>query len=299
MNKSVNSYLYVSLAVLLWASTPAVGKLLLEDITNIQLMFFSFIFSIIGLFLIVLFQGKLKLFKKYTKNDYIRMAWMGFLGCYLYYIFLFGALMYAPAQEAFIINYIWPIMVVIFAIVILKEKIYLSKILGLIFSFVGVYVVATKGNIFNFSFTNLMGDVLAISGAIAYGLFSVFGKKYHYEKFTSMLMYYIFGFIIITITFLLFSSVPSISTSQLIGLIWIGFMTNALAFVFWFKSLELGDTTKIANIIFLTPFISLIYIYFFVGEKILSSSIIGLVLIISGILIQLFTKQHNQTNRSV
>jgi hypothetical protein len=39
------SYLYVSLAVLLWASTAAVAKLLLQDITNIQLTFYSFVFS--------------------------------------------------------------------------------------------------------------------------------------------------------------------------------------------------------------------------------------------------------------
>lgn len=282
------AYLYVSLAVLLWASTPAVAKLLLRDINNIQVMFYSVFFAIIGLLTIVIAKGKLKIFKEYKKRDYFRMAFMGTLGCYLYYIFLLGALMYAPAQEAFIINYLWPMMVVILAILILKEKLSFKKLLGLILSFIGMYIVATKGELLNFTFSNAKGDILAILGAIAYGLFSVLGKKYKYEVFTSMLIYYLFGFILILIHILAFSSIPQISLQQLAGLAWLGIMSNGLAYIFWFKALEYGNTSKMANMIFFTPFLSLIYIYFLVGEQIIASSIIGLIFIISGIASQSF-----------
>ncbi len=286
MNKTKISYIYVSLSVLLWASTAAVAKLLLQDISNIQLTFYSFIFSILGLLTIVIAQGKLRLLKEYKAKDFVRMAYMGTLGCYLYYIFLFGAIMYAPAQEAFIVNYMWPMMVVIFAILILKEKLTLKKLLGLILSFIGVYVVATKGELLSFTFSNAKGDILAILGAISYGLFSVLGKKHKYETFTSMLLYYCFGFVLVLITVFAFSSIPKVSLAQLAGLAWLGIMTNALAFVFWFKALEHGDTAKMANIVFLTPFLSLVYIYFLVDEPILISSIIGLVIIVLGIAIQ-------------
>ncbi|MBU0470801.1 MAG: DMT family transporter [Nanoarchaeota archaeon] len=290
MDKDKLSYIYVSLAIILWASTAAVGKLIVQEITNIQLMFYSFIFSIMGLFMIVLFQKKLKLFQEYTKKDYLRMAGIGFVGCYLYYIFLFGALMFAPAQEAFIVNYLWPLMVVIFAIIILKEKLTFLKISGILLAIIGVYVVVTQGNILSFSFTNLKADLLAISGAVAYGLFSVLGKKYPYEKYTSMLIYYIFGFVFVLITIFLFSSIPKITYIQLLGIAWLGFATNALAFVFWFKALEYGDTSKMANLVFLTPFLSLVYIYILVGESILISSFIGLVIIVLGIIIQSLRK---------
>ncbi len=253
-------------------------------------MFYSFIFSVSGLFLIVLFQRKLKILKEYTQKDYLRMAGMGFVGCYLYYIFLFGALMFAPAQEAFIVNYLWPLMVVVFAIIILKEKPTFLKILGILLGLIGVYIVVTQGNIFSFSFTNLKADLLAILGAVAYGIFSVLGKKYHYEEYTSMLMYYIFGFVFVLITVFLFSSIPKITFTQLLGIAWLGFATNALAFIFWFKALKYGNTSKMANLVFLTPFLSLVYIYILVGESILLSSFIGLVIIVSGIVIQSLRK---------
>ena len=58
--KIEKSYLFVSIAVLLWASTAAIAKLLLQNLSGIQIMFYSFIFAILGLFSIVIAQGKLK-----------------------------------------------------------------------------------------------------------------------------------------------------------------------------------------------------------------------------------------------
>jgi len=276
----------VTLAVLLWASTPAVAKLLLLNLDNLQVLFFVSLIASINLFIVIIFQKKMEIIKSYKLKDYFTFAYMGFIGIFLYYFFLYGALNYLPAQEASIVNYLWPLMVLIFATIILKEKFTLRKFLGIILSFVGVFVIGTRGNIFAFQFTHPIGILFALAGAVSYGLFSVLGKKYNYERFTSMLFYFFFAFILVLIVVLLFSSIPSISITQLIGLLWLGIFPSSLGFVFWFSALKYGETAKMSNIIYLTPFISLIYIYFLVGEKILPSSIIGLGLIIGGILIQ-------------
>ena len=84
-----------------------------------------------------------------------------------------------------------------------------------------------------------------------------------------------------------FSSVPSLSLSQLVALSWLGIFANGLAFVFWFKALRYGDTAKMSNIVYTTPFLSLIYSYFLIGEDILFTSLIGLLFIVLGIVIQL------------
>ncbi len=287
--KNYKSSIFALITVFLWASTAAIVKLLLNDLSSIQVTFYSFIFTLIGLFAIVAFEKKLPLLKKYTKTDYLRMMGISVLGCYLYYVFLFGALEYAPAQEAFIVNYLWPIMVVIFGIIILKEKLSVKKILGLLVSFLGVYLVAAKG--FGFIFENPKGDILAILGAISYGLFSILCKKYKYEASTSTLIYYFFGFILVTITTFFFSHIEAVSFYEILGLAWLGIVVNGVGFIFWIKALEQGETAKIANLIFLTPFLSLVYIHFLLGEKILISSILGLILIIAGVFIQSLGKE--------
>jgi len=285
MSKNI-SYLFVLLAALLWGSIAAIGKLLLADLDNFQILFFTIFFAFISLFFIVFFQKKISIIKSYTKRDYLTFAWMGFLGIFFYPFFFYSALQLLSAQEAFIINYLWPIMVVVFTVLILKEKMTLKKIVGIICSFVGVIIVITKGDFSSLQFGSTTGILFAITGAIAYSLFSVFDKKQNYEKFTSMMFYYLFSFFCALIAVLFFSKIPMISTYQLIGLIWLGVFVNGLALAFWFFALKYGDAIKMSNMIFLTPFISLVYIYFLVGEKILASSVIGLMVIVTGIVIQ-------------
>jgi drug/metabolite transporter (DMT)-like permease len=62
-------------------------------------------------------------------------------------------------------------------------------------------------------------------------------------------------------------------------------------FILWLMALKLSSTTaKVSNLIYLSPFISLILIHFFVGEVILLSTIIGLLFIVGGIIIQQYLK---------
>lgn len=286
MKKNNLSYFFVGLASLLWASTAAVTKLLTINLDSLQVVFYSSLFAFLVLLLIVLFQNKTKLIKQYTKRDYVIFASLGFIGVFLYRFFLNTALSLMPAQEAFIINYLWPVMVVIFAIIILKEKASSKTFLGIILSFCGVIIVITKGNLANLRFDSWAGILFALSGAIVYGLFSVLGKKKQYDLVISMMFYYLFALFYALVATLLFSEIPKISSNELLGLLWLGIFPSGLAFLFWFFALKYGDTAKMSNIIFLTPFLSLIYIYFLLGEKILVSSIIGLIIILIGILIQ-------------
>lgn len=291
MKKEKLAYVFVLLAALLWASTPAVGKLMIKELSNIQVLLFISFIATLSLFIIVLVNGKLKLIKKYKKKDYFTFAYMGFIGIFLYNILFYGALMFSSAQEAFIINYTWPVWVTIFSIFILKDKFTIKKLIAILLGFIGVYLVVTKGDLLSFSVQNIQGILLAAVGAISYGLFSVLGKKKTYDTFVSMMFYYLFTFIFTLITVLLFSHIPSININQFYGLLWLGVFTAGLAFVFWFSALKYGDTTKMANMIFLTPFLSLVYIYFLTGEKILTSSIAGLIIIILGILLQSFKRK--------
>lgn len=284
MTKNI-SYLYVFLAALLWGSVFAVGKLLLVELDNLQVLFFDTLFALLGLFFIVLLQRKKTIIRTYSKQDYVTFAWMGFLGMFLYGFFLYTALGLLSAQEASILNYLWPIMVVIFAGLILKEKITRPKILGVTCSFFGIAIVISKGDFSTLRFGSIFGIFSAVAAALSYGLFSVFGKKQNYEGFTSMMFFYFFGTFFSFIAVLFFSEIPTkLSLYQIAGLLCLGIATG-LGYVCWFRALKHGDTVKVSNLIFLTPFLSLVYIYFLTGEKILVSSVVGLIIIIIGNLI--------------
>jgi len=291
MLSKYKSYLFALVSVFLWASIAGVTKLLLQGLDSLQILFISTGFASLTLLLINVFSKKLHIIKQYKIKDYLKIVLTGFIGIFCYSFFLFTALFYLPAQEAFIINYLWPIMIVIFAIIILKEKLTIKKVIAMALSFIGIIIVVTKGNISSIDLSNPLGIALAISAAVCYGLFSVLVKKHKYDETVSMMLYHITGFLIAFVAVKSFSNIPDLNVFQTLGLAWLGGLTSGIGYVTWAIALKSGDTAKIANLAFITPFLSLIYIYVILGEKISIYSFVGLVIIVAGILIQSRNKE--------
>lgn len=291
MKHNSAGYIYGAFAALLWGSTAAVVKLLGIGLNSPQILFYSSAIATASLFCIALWQKKIGVVRTYKTKDFLKFAYMSFLGVFLYYILLFTALQRAPGQEAFIVNYTWPIWVVVFAAIILRERFNFRKALAVVMGFVGVLFVITKGDITSFDISAVDGNILALSAAVSYGLFSALSKLHDYEKVTSTMFYYGFSFIYVTLFIIFFSELHTPTLKESVGLLWLGVFTGGLAFVSWQLALKHGDTGKMSNLIFITPFLSLIYLYVLTGEKVLLSSIVGALIIVSGIVIQSYRKK--------
>lgn len=292
-NKKV-SYINLAFCILLWASIPVTSKKILVELDNIQMLFYSTVLSLFVIGGILVFQKKINALKQYSRKDYFIMGSLGFLGTYLYYILLYKAFTFTTASEGFILAYTWPILVLVLAFIILKERITLKKIVAILISFFGIVVIITNGKIFSLNFTNLYGDILALSGAFTFALFSILGKKYNFDKTISAFVYFLSAFIFVTFTVIIFSSITWPSLYIWPWLFYNGIFVNGVTYIFWFKALEYGDTHIISSMLYLTPFLSLIYIWLFLDEKILFSSIIGLIIIVAGIVIQYIKPKDNK-----
>ncbi|TMD62847.1 MAG: DMT family transporter [Chloroflexi bacterium] len=285
-NKTAQSFFYLGLCILSWGLIPVVTKNILVELNNLQMLFYSTIFSCIVMGGIVLFQKKISVLATYSIHDYAKVGMLGFLGTYLYYVLLYAALALTSASEGFILAYTWPMLVIILAFPLLKERLTVKKLCSIFISFLGIVVIVTHGSIFTLSFTSLQGDMLALGGAGVFALFSVLGKKYHYDQVVSVFIYFVTALVIITPTLFLFSSLKVPSFHVWLWLLLNGFLVNGISYIFWFKALEYGDTSVTSNALYLTPFLSLVYIALFLGEQILLSSIVGLVIIVVGIVLQ-------------
>src|SRR6266480_5049971 len=250
------------------------------------MLFYSTVFSCMVMGGLVLFQKKTSVLASYSIRDYSKVGVLGFLGTYVYYVLLYGALALTSASEGFILAYTWPTLVIILAFPLLKERPTVKKLCSLFISFLGIVVIVTHGSIFTLSFSSLQGDMLALGGAGVFALFSVLGKKYQYDQVVSVFIYFVTALVFITPTLFLFSSLKMPSFNVWLWLLLNGFIVNGISYIFWFKALEYGDTSVTSNTVFLTPFLSLVYIALFLGEKILLSSVVGLVIIVIGIILQ-------------
>ena len=121
------SYFYAFVSVFFWSTTTSVSKLLLHSISTMQVMAVSSVFASVFLLLVNLKKGNLWQLKTYQARDYLVLTGVGFLGMFLYRMLLFFGVARMMASQAVIVNYLWPIMSIIFACVILKEKLNARK----------------------------------------------------------------------------------------------------------------------------------------------------------------------------
>lgn len=280
------SYLNLALCILLWASIPVASKKILVEMSNVQMLFWSTIFSFVVLAGVLVIQRKLRLLARYTVADYGWMGLLGFLGAYLYYVLLYGAFALTTAAEGFILAYTWPILVSLLAVMLLGEKLTGRRLLAVAISFFGVLVIVTQGRIISVAFTSLAGDLLALAGAFVFALFSVLGKRARYDQTVRATVYFGVALLAVTATVLLTDGIPAPSAGVWPWLLYNGVLVNGISYVFWFKALENGDTFVISNALYLTPFLSLLYVYFWLDEAILPSAVVGLVVIVAGIGVQ-------------
>ncbi len=299
MEKQKQAYAYAITAVLFWSTVASAFKVSLRYLDFLQLLFFASIVSIVILFLILLIQNKLNLFREYSGKDYLHSVMLGFLNPFLYYVVLFKAYSLLPAQEAQPLNYTWSIMLVLLSIPLLKQKMGFKSILAILVSYFGVFIIATRGDIWGFTFTNLKGVLLALGSAVIWALFWIYNIKDKRDEVAKLFLNFSFGFIFILISIILSSRMRVPAMAGLMGATYVGIFEMGITFVFWLKALKLSKTTaQVSNLIYLSPFLSLVLIHLIVGEKILLSTIIGLAFIVTGIMIQQYDNHFNPTFRN-
>ena len=147
MERQKQAYIYALVTVLFWVTVASAFKLTLFYLDFLHLLFYSSATSAIVLFLILLAQNKLALLKKYSKQEYLHSALLGFLNPFFYYVILFKAYDLLLAQEAQPLNQTWAVVLPILSIIILKQKIRSMNILAILISFFGVLIISTKGDL--------------------------------------------------------------------------------------------------------------------------------------------------------
>lgn len=272
---------------MLWSTMSTAFKLTLGFMRFDNLLFWSVLFAMISVGILMFFTGKFKLLLGITKSQIWLSALLGLINPFGYYLVLFKAYELLQAQEAGVLNYTWPVILVILSAIFLKQKIGWLSMAAIIVSFIGLLIISTKGNIFGLKFQQPTGILLAVGSAFLWATYWILNMKDSREGTSKIFLNLIFGAFYILIYMLIFSKITIPSVKGIFGAFYIGTFEMGITFVIWMMALNYSVTTaKVSNLIFLSPFIALLFIRIFVGEKILPSTMLGLALIITGILMQ-------------
>jgi len=279
------AYILAAFAVLFWSTAPTAFKLTLKYITPIEMLFYSSLTAALALLAILIFQKKTTQIFSISKKELFFSAFLGFMNPFFYYLILFKAYTLLPAQLAQPLNFVWPVMIVLLSIPILKQKIPIKNLLAIFISFFGVILISTKGKLFSLEIDEPFGVLLALSSSIVWALFFILNVKNKNDELIRLFLSFSFGCIYTFIIALPKFAHPNIFA--LLGAVYIGLFEMGITFFIWIKALKYSATTaQVNNLIYITPFLSFVFVSIFLKEKILTTSIIGVSCIILGIILQ-------------
>jgi len=176
---------------------------------------------------------------------------------------------------------------VLLSIPLLRQKIRPLSILAIVISFAGILIISTEGNITSFSFREPFGVFLAVISSVFWALYWILNVKDKQDEVIKLFLNFSFGFIFILLAAVFYYGFEKPDLKGLAGSVYIGFFEMGITFFLWLLALKhSANTAKVSNLVYISPFISLVIINFAIGEKILISTVVGLSFIIGGIFLQ-------------
>ena len=263
-----------------------ISKYGLAFIEPFTFAFYRFIIASLGLLLIVAF-------RTYTvsvsKRDWLKIVGLGFLIIPLNQtLFLWGQSMTGAGHGALLFATM-PIWMLIAALIHLKERPGIRRILGIVVAMCGVAIVMTSGAI-NLGNDYLWGDFLILIAVIAWAYYTIFGKKLvqkygafrvtAYALTSGTLMYLPFG--IWKVSRFDYSYPP---LEAWWSVVYMAIGTSIIAYVLWYWVLKHMEASRIAVFHNLQPFMAAGVAYLWLGEPLGTAFIVGALVAIGGVLI--------------
>ncbi|HDR6255358.1 TPA: DMT family transporter [Bacillus cereus] len=294
MKQTILGAIYLSLAASIWGGMYVVSKYVLDFIPPLTLVWLRFIIAFVVLYGILKLAEK-KQKKKVTirKKDWLLFAWIGFIGYFISITCQFIGTKLSDAHTGSLVTSATPAFMVIFAALILKEKLTARRLLSTIIATIGVIIVIgwdiEIGSYF-------IGTIILVGAAITWALLSIYVKTAS-ARFSSLVIttYAIFFSLFFITPFMIWelqtSSIGTVNTYVILGVLYLGIVSTAGAFFLWNKGLELMDASIGSLFFFFQPIVGSLLGWLLLNETLNSNFFIGGILIICSVFITTFEKK--------
>lgn len=298
MSSERKAYLFAGLAVLFWSTVASAFKIALREFDFIQLIFYASGVTVILLFFVLSIQKKLRAVFKQTPREWGKSLFIGAFNPLLYYLVLFKAYSLLPAQVAQPLNMIWPITLALLSVPFLNQKISWISMAALFVSFIGVFFISSQGGLDGFKNTNGLGVFLALISSVLWSLYWIFNVRDKRDQIVKLFLNFLFGFLFLVPVVYFFSDFKIQFGVSFYAIIYVGIFEVGITYILWLKAMSLTTSNaKIGNIVFFTPFLSLVFIHFLLKETIYITTFIGLAFIVAGVLVQQLDRRRKRGER--
>ncbi|MFZ2145917.1 MAG: DMT family transporter [Sedimentisphaerales bacterium] len=286
-SSSMKIYVKLLLTALFWGGTFVAGRIVSQNVGPFSIAFLRF--AIASIFLILLtwnIEGKLPALKKF---QIIPVILLGMTGIFTYNVMFFKGLKIIQASRASLIIATCPVFITIFSAFFLKEKLNLTKGLGIVISVCGAVVAISKGNINRIFETGLgLGELYIFCCVLSWVAYSLLGKAVmnNLSPLASVSYSAVVGAVALSIPAYfegLFQNIRNQSVLDWLCISYLGVFGTVIGFVWYYQGVERLGPTKAGLFINFVPIFAILCAFFILQEPITPSLAVGTVLVISGV----------------
>jgi len=289
-------HLLALLVVAIWGVTFISTKVLINSgLAPAQIFAIRFIMAYAGIWLMSALDGTL-LFS-HSFRDELLFVLLGITGGSLYFLTENSALELSQACNVSFIVCSAPLLTTLFTLAYKKiggnsslasglENVKLGKwlVCGTMMVFIGMALILFSGMKLHVS---VVGDLLAFSAAVCWGIYSIFMGQLTKEYGSLFATRKVFFYGLLTIIpFLTMPDLSILARPEVYGnLLFLGIVASLLCFVAWnIVMSEIGNVTS-TNYIYLNPFFTLVAAVLILGESMTVASAIGSGLLVTGVIV--------------
>lgn len=262
-------------AIVLWASLATLATLLSE----IPPLLLTGIGLVIGSVISLPLSG----FRLSTWKVPSRTLLVGIYGLFGYHLMLFVALQTAPAVEANLVNYLWPLLIVLLAPLFTKSlRLTARHTIAAAAGFTGAAIAITSNSQAGLSFEFETGYLFALAAAIIWATYSLLTTRLPAFPTSAIGLFgLVAGLLAIAAHFAL-EEPASISGPDWWLLVVLGLGPLGASFYLWDAALKIGDPRRIGLLAFLTPLLSTALLVLVSGRTLSWQLVIATALIVGG-----------------
>jgi drug/metabolite transporter (DMT)-like permease len=281
--EKIKGILYIILAAIAFGIMPILAKLSYWGGANTYTtLFLRFLFAT----MMLLYYLKSKdISLKLTKKQLYLVLVLGVFGFSLTSICLFMSYNFIGVGMASMILYTYPAMVTLLSYIFYKEKIYTRKIISLIISLIGIYILIDKGSV---SF-NLKGVVLAVIAAVLYSLYVLGASLKEIRAINSYVLTFYISCASATVMFITTITTGNfnvhISFYALVAILLLAFISTVVALMAFLEGVRIIGPSKASIFSTLEPIVGLILGILILKEPISARIIIGSIMIVMSVVI--------------
>lgn len=272
-------------AVLSWSTVATAFKIALTHLTHFEMLLVASITSLIIFTVVLTIQRKWGEVKALSRKMWGYFALLGLLNPVAYYLVLFKSYDLLPAQIAQPVNYMWPVLLVILLAIFTKQPIPGKKYIGMLISLGGLIIISAGGKQGGSMDIPPFGLALGIMSAFLWAIYWMVNNKNkeRADATVACFMSFLFGSIYLGLGALVvgvdLNTLPGILSGMYVGAFEMG-----IPFICFGLAIRKTTNPALVNqLCYLSPFLSLFFVSTILGEQIVPTTYIGLILIVAGI----------------